>query len=182
MSFIFESYKVQRNLEDNPRALGDRIVSVKDLVSTRIKRKNKRINDVLAIHQERIQRKDDIKLAGLEQVDESYMAPIMALNTHRKSLVWRAIKDFDSDKNGFLLAHELEGCFREHFAPELDGKSLVIFFRRWSTDHDKELVNYRKIKEFIEAKVAEFVPPSTESKRFSRDTGQEDIQEEQKEI
>ena len=101
------------------------------------------------------------------------MAPIMAMNKHRKQLVWRSIKDFDSDKNGFLLTHELEGCFREHFAPELDGKSLILFFRRWSTDHDKELVNYRKIKEFIEVKVAEFVPPSTESKRYSRDTTHE---------
>ena len=113
-------------------------------------------------------------------MDDSYLAPIMAMNKHRKSLVWRSIKDFDSDKNGFLLTHELEGCFREHFAPELDGKSLIIFFRRWSTDHDKELVNYRKIKEFIEEKVADVVIPSTESKRYSRDTAAElkDFQEE----
>ena len=50
MTFIFETYKVHRNMEDNPSKLGERVVSMKDLVSTRIKRKNKRINDVLAIH------------------------------------------------------------------------------------------------------------------------------------
>ena len=88
----------------------------------------------------------------------------MAKNSHKKTLVWRSIKDFDSDKNGFLQANELEGCFREHFAPELEGKSLVYFFRRWSTDHDKELINYRLIREYIEAKVAEFSPSLTESK------------------
>ena len=41
-------------MEDNPKQLSECLVSMKDLVSTRIKRKNKRINDVLAIHQERI--------------------------------------------------------------------------------------------------------------------------------
>lgn len=50
MTFIFETYKVNHNMEDNPSQLGERVVSMKDLVSTRIKRKNKRINDVLAIH------------------------------------------------------------------------------------------------------------------------------------
>ena len=39
--------------------------------------------------------------------------------------------------------NELELCFREHFAYELDGKSLVYYFRRFSTDHDKDLINYR---------------------------------------
>ena len=33
--------------------LGERIVMIKDLISSRIKRKNKRINDVIAIHKER---------------------------------------------------------------------------------------------------------------------------------
>ena len=99
---------------------------------------------------------EDIKLSGLQQVDENYLVPLMAGNMHKKQLVWRSIKDFDSDKNGFLFTQELDGCFREHFAPELEGKSLVYFFRRWGTDHDKEFINYRLIKEFIEAKVAEF--------------------------
>ena len=54
MTFIFESYKVHRELEDNPAEMGERLVNVKDLVSARIKRKNKRIDDVIAIHKERI--------------------------------------------------------------------------------------------------------------------------------
>ena len=77
------------------------------------------------------------------------MAPIMQKNTNLMQKVWRSIKDIDDEKNGFLAVNELEDCFREHFAPELEGKSLVYFFRRWSTDHDKDLVNYRRIKETI---------------------------------
>ena len=49
MQFIFETYKVNRNVEDNPDELGERVVNVKDLVSTRLTRKTKRINDLIAI-------------------------------------------------------------------------------------------------------------------------------------
>jgi len=97
-------------------------------------------------------------LKGLLQVDEKYIAPIMAADSNKMARVWRTIKDIDDDKNGFLQAEELEMCFREHFAPELDGKSLIYFFRRWSTDHDKELVNYRLVKEAIMAKVESIAP------------------------
>lgn len=84
--------------------------------------------------------------------------------------VWRSIKDIDDEKNGFLSVTELQDCFIEHFAPELEGKSLVYFFRRWSTDHDKELVNYRRVKETIMEKIYEFRTPvkdtSSQSSRF----------------
>lgn len=80
----------------------------------------------------------------------------MAAEPNKMAKVWRSIKDIDNDKNGFLQADELEGCFREHFAPELDGKSLAYFFRRWNTDHDKEMVNYRHVKETIMAKIRDY--------------------------
>lgn len=32
---------------------------------------------------------------------------------------------------------------------ELEGKSAIHFFRKFGTDHDKDLVNYKKIKESI---------------------------------
>ena len=42
----------------------------------------------------------------------------------------------------------------------LDGKSLVYFFRRWSTDHDKDMVNYRLIKETIIEIINQFRTPN----------------------
>ena len=84
----------------------------------------------------------------------------MAQNSNRTSKVWRSIKDIDDDKNGFLGVEELEQCFREHFAPELEGKSLIYFFRRWSTDHDKDMVNYRLIKEAIIENIGQFKTPN----------------------
>ena len=67
----------------------------------------------------------------------------MAKAPNKTAKVWRGIKEEDVDQNGFLEVNELELCFREHFAYELDGKSLVYYFRRFSTDHDKDLINYR---------------------------------------
>ena len=81
------------------------------------------------------------------------MTPFMLRHPHKIAAVWRSVKEYDIDKNGFLQDHELEGCFREHFAPELDGKSLIYFFRRFSTDHDKELINYRLIRGQLVAKM-----------------------------
>ena len=92
-------------------------------------------------------------MQGLKQVDENYLGPIMAANANRTAKVWRSIKDIDEERNGFLNVDELEGCFREHFAPELDGMSLVYWFRRWSTDHDKEMIAYRQIKESLIEKI-----------------------------
>jgi hypothetical protein len=47
--YLFESYKVKKNLEDNPNELDDRQIEAKDLVSARIMRKTKRIDDLIAI-------------------------------------------------------------------------------------------------------------------------------------
>ena len=62
MTAIFETFKAKKNIEDNPDDLCERVVNVKDLVSTRLKKKAKRINDLIAIQQETIQRKEDSKL------------------------------------------------------------------------------------------------------------------------
>ena len=66
MQFIFETFKVHRNIEDNPEEMTERLVNVKDLVSTRLARKTKRIDDLIAIQQEIIQQKEDFKLKGLQ--------------------------------------------------------------------------------------------------------------------
>lgn len=66
MQFIFETFKVNKNVEDNPDDLGERIVNVKDLVSARLTRKAKRIDDLIAVQQQKDQYQDDIKMHGLQ--------------------------------------------------------------------------------------------------------------------
>lgn len=56
---------------------------------------------------------EDYKLKGLQQVDENYIAPIMAHSPHLAAKVWRGISDLDVDRNGFLSVDELHGCFTE---------------------------------------------------------------------
>ena len=50
--YLFESYKVKRNTEDNPEDLNERLVNGKDIISTRLMKKNKRIDDLIAIQRE----------------------------------------------------------------------------------------------------------------------------------
>lgn len=61
-------------------------------------------------------------------------------------LVWKSVKESDIDKNGFLMCSELEDCFKEQWPAEFEGKSLVYYFRKYSTEHDKNMINYRQIK------------------------------------
>ena len=77
----------------------------------------------------------------------------MAANQLRMTRVWRTIKDFDIDKGGYLGVEELGNCFWEHFAPELQGKSMVYFFRRFGTEQNKDIVDYRLVKNLIMEKV-----------------------------
>ena len=85
----------------------------------------------------------------MQQVDAEFFASLIKKNANGWNLVWRAIKAVDLDKNGFLQIDELESCFRDIFPYDLNGKSSVHYFRQFGTDHDKSLVNYRKIKEDI---------------------------------
>ena len=60
--FIFETYKVNKSIEDNPEELNDRLVNVRDLVSSKLSRQNRRIDDLIALQQEKIQAIEDHKL------------------------------------------------------------------------------------------------------------------------
>lgn len=173
MTYIFETFKVKKNVEDNPEEISERLVNVKDLVSARLSRKNKRIDDLIQMQQEKMQAAEDMKLQGLTQVDLPQIARKMAKDPNNMAKVWRSIKDVDDDKNGFLKVDELEACFREHFAPALEGKSMVHFCRQWSTDHDKDMINYRPLKEAIMEWIQNNAPqrrPSPEQMRKSSTT------------
>jgi hypothetical protein len=85
-------------------------------------------------------------LAGLKQVYEEYVMEMFTKKPNLMAAVWRSVKEFDIDKNGFLFSSELESCFKEHFPAEMESKSLVFMFRKYSSEQDKNLINYRKLK------------------------------------
>jgi len=47
------------------------------------------------------------------------------------------------------MCSELEDCFKEQWPAEFEGKSLVYYFRKYSTEHDKNMINYRQIKNLL---------------------------------
>lgn len=50
--YLFESYKAKRNAEDNPDDINERFINAKDIISTRLMKKNKKIDDLIAIQRE----------------------------------------------------------------------------------------------------------------------------------
>ena len=66
MQFIYETFKVHKNPEDNPEELSERVVKVKDLVSARLSKRAKRVDDLIAIEQDKLQQVEDFKLKGLQ--------------------------------------------------------------------------------------------------------------------
>ena len=76
--FIHETYKTKKSIDDTVQNIDDKLVNVKDLVSSKLTRKNRRIDDLIALQQEKIQAIEDQKLKGLQQVDEKYLIPYMA--------------------------------------------------------------------------------------------------------
>jgi hypothetical protein len=44
---LWETFKVKKNLEDNPDSLDDRLVNVKEMVSSKLTRQNRRINEII---------------------------------------------------------------------------------------------------------------------------------------
>ena len=57
--------------------------------------------------------------------------------------VWKSIKQIDKDNNGYVTIEELEEIFREWFPVELDGRSMVKFFRKYRSVQAKHLIHYK---------------------------------------
>ena len=60
--FLFEAFKAKRNAEDNPDDINERLINVKELLSSKLSQKNKKIDDLIAIQREQDSMRDDIML------------------------------------------------------------------------------------------------------------------------
>lgn len=61
--------------------------------------------------------------------------------------IWKSIRTIDPDSNGFVGVTELEEIFKEWFPVALEGKSCQQWFRQFCMLENKNLVNYKQIKE-----------------------------------
>jgi len=57
---------------------------------------------------------------GLQQVDAKFLAALAIKNSNNWNLVWKAVRQMDHDRNGFIELEELESVLRENFYYELN--------------------------------------------------------------
>jgi hypothetical protein len=76
---------------------------------------------------------EDIKLKGLQQVDDQYVFKMAVSKKGQWGSIWKSIKKIDKDSNGYVTGEELEEIFRDCFPVELDGKSLARYFRKFAS-------------------------------------------------
>ncbi|CDW82631.1 px domain containing protein [Stylonychia lemnae] len=147
--FIWETFKVKQYLEDNPDDMNERLVSLQALINSRKQSRLKKINQLMNLEADDEQAAEDIKLKGLSQIDEAYIKQIATLKKANWGGIWRSIKKIDKDSNGFVTIDELEEIFKEWFPIELEGKTCYHYFKRFGSVQNRNLINYKKIKDSI---------------------------------
>lgn len=70
---IWESFKVKQYIEDNPDSLDDRLVSLQALINARKQTRLKKVQQLINMEADDEQVAEDIKIKGLEQIDENYI-------------------------------------------------------------------------------------------------------------
>jgi hypothetical protein len=62
---IWETFKIKKNLEENPEEIGERLVTVKALVSSGLTRKARRVDELINMQKEADFAQENKKLEGL---------------------------------------------------------------------------------------------------------------------
>jgi hypothetical protein len=130
---MWETFKIKQYIEDNPDSIDDRLVSLQAFLNARKQTRMKKINELISMEEEEEQAAEDIKLKGLQQVDDNYVIKIALMKKAQWGGIWKSIKKIDKDSNGYVTAEELEEIFREWFPVELDCKSLARYFKKFSS-------------------------------------------------
>ena len=90
---------------------------------------------------------EDVKNKGRDHIGESFILNLALAKTANWAGIWKSIKKIDKDSNGYVTNDELDEIFREWFPLELDGKSLIRFFRtHYGSIANKNLINYKQLK------------------------------------
>ena len=91
-------------------------------------------------------------------ISEEDLLKILIKQPNMKHL-WKEVKKFDIDSNGFLTLSELNSIFFQSY-PDLEGKSLFKVFRPFSSIQNKSLVDYKRLKEYLTNRIAAYVSPN----------------------
>lgn len=146
---IWETFKVKESIEDNPDKIDDRVIGLQALLNARKVNKKQKVQDLINIEQEDEQNAEDFKNRGLEYVDENFIIKMALQKKDKWGGIWRTIKTIDKDSNGFVTPSELEEIFKEWFPLELNGKTLVNVFKKYRSETNKNFINYKLMKDYI---------------------------------
>ena len=88
-------------------------------------------------------------MRNLAQTGEDFVVAVARRKMAEWGGVWRSVKKIDKDRNGYVTIEELDEIFREWFPLEMEGKTLQRWFRQWASVQNRNLINYREIKEQV---------------------------------
>ena len=94
----------------------------------------------------------------LMPISEDDLLKILSKKSNMKEL-WREVRKYDGDSNGFLTLSELNSIFFQLY-PDLAGKSLFKIFRPFTSIQNKSLVDYKRLKEYLEFRMETFSTPN----------------------
>ena len=126
------------------------------------------MNELINLENDDEQAAEDIKLKGLTQVSKDFLIEMAMRNKSKWGGIWKAIKGIDKDQNGFVTSDELEVIFKEYFPLDLDRKSTAHVFKEYASPLNKVLINYKSLKDEINAIIIEKTNRETHIKDFSK--------------
>lgn len=107
------------------------------------------------------QRENDEELSLIQKrlmpISEEDLVRVLQKHKNMHEL-WKSVKKYDIDSNGFLTLSELNSIFSQVYS-ELKGKSLFKILKPFVSIQNKSLADYKKLKEYLEKRIEDFSTP-----------------------
>jgi transposase-like protein len=114
------------------------------------------------------QRENDEELSLIQNrlmpISEEDLIKVLQKHKNMHEL-WKNVKKYDFDSNGFLSLSELNSIFSQVYS-ELKGKSLFRILRPFVSIQNKSLADYKKLKEYLENRLAAFSSPEESTQKL----------------
>lgn len=154
--FIFETFK---SLYDDKGKLireqrEEKYVMLTRLQSARKSLRSKKMQDMVDHEENEAHQAEASKFKGLIQVDENFLINMAIANVKGWKDLWYDVKKIDIDKNGLMDINDLGHLMKDYFPDHLEGKSLHYFFKQFCVSYDKNVINYKPIKDSVNKEVA----------------------------
>jgi Ca2+-binding EF-hand superfamily protein len=73
-------------------------------------------------------------------------------------IIFRIIKDIDSDNNGYVTNQELDDIFKSNYDAELGNRELKPVFKKFASIQNRILIDYKRVKDYLNEKLSHIKP------------------------